>query len=257
MANGLKGRFMWYELLTTDPKAAQDFYTNTLGWTVTMFESLGMPYPMWTRSGVPIGGAMELPDEAKQAGAPPHWLMYVGADDVDATHRSALEVGGRSYVAPRDIPTVGRFAVLADPQGAVFALYNPQHPAPAPDGAPQDGDFSWHELATTDQAAAFEFYSRLFGWRTIEENQMERIGIYRTFGRDLTQEGGMFTMPADMQMPPHWWLYVKVADVERTAETVKARGGRVLNGPVRVPGGHLIAQCMDPQGAAFALHQAP
>jgi predicted enzyme related to lactoylglutathione lyase len=251
----LRGRFVWYELLTSDPAAAQAFYTNIVGWGTKPFEGSDMPYTMWVRGESAIGGVMALPDEAKSAGAPPNWLMYVGTEDVDATHRQVLELGGRSYVAPQDIPNVGRFAVVADPQGATFAMYTPRQAANAPETAPGEGQFSWHELVTTDLDAAFRFYNTLFGWTIVSDNDMGPMGIYRVFGRGGQQVGGMFNKPPEMPAPPHWLLYVRVGDIAATVAAVKAGGGQVLHGPVEVPGGHQIAQCLDPQGAAFALHQ--
>lgn len=256
MSNSV-GRFVWYELMTTDVAAAQAFYTKVVGWTITPMEMPGMSYPMWTRAGVPIGGCMALPEEARKMGAPPHWMMYVGVDSVDASYAQALRLGAHSYVAPQDIPETGRFAVLADPQGAVFALFTP-HPSSAggPSGPPLVGDFSWHELAATDYRAATEFYKALFNWDVVRDNDMGPMGIYRVFGHGSEQWGGMYSKPAEMPGPSFWLQYVKVPDINKAVEAVKANGGQVMLGPHQVPGGEWIAQCADPQGACFALHQA-
>jgi predicted enzyme related to lactoylglutathione lyase len=115
-----RGRFVWYDLMTTDPAAAPDFYRNVIGWTTTEWDG-PMPYTMFQRDGdVQIGGIMQLPDEAQAQGAPPHWLVYIGANDVDATVDQAKQAGAETRVEPTDVPNVGRFAVLADPQGANF-----------------------------------------------------------------------------------------------------------------------------------------
>lgn len=155
-----------------------------------------------------------------------------------------------------DIQTVGRIAVLLDPQGAALAVYTPEGDAPGHDGVPAVGEFSWHELATTDYAAAFDFYSALFGWHKTEEADMGPGGTYLMYGRVPGQSiGGMFNKPADQPGPPAYWLYyVTVPDVHAKIDQVKQLGGQVLNGPMEVPGGDIVAQCTDPQGAAFAIH---
>jgi hypothetical protein len=256
MANDVRGRFLWYELMTGDPKAAQEFYTKAVGWGTQAWEGSKPPYVMWTRGETPVGGLMELPEEARKQGAPPHWLAYVGTPDVDKTFEQAKGLGARVYVPPTDIPTVGRFAVLADPQGAMFAIFKPATPGQMPDSALQLGDFSWHELLTTDHDAAFRFYNALFGWDKTTAMDMGPMGTYQMFGRPGRELGGMFNKPAEMPAPPHWLLYTRVDDINQAAERVKSGGGKVLNGPMEVPGGDWIVQCMDPQGAVFALHAA-
>jgi predicted enzyme related to lactoylglutathione lyase len=252
MAEDVQGRFMWYDLMTTDTEAAIAFFTNVMGWGTEPFPNPEMPYTMWTANGAPIGGVMGLPPEA--AGAPPHWLAYIGARDVDDTVRRAKDLGATVHVAPRDIPDVGRFAVLADPQGAAFAVYTPGSAPPAE----QDfgvGQVSWHELLTTDSDAAQRFYFELFGWSITDTFDMGPMGIYAMYGRNGRTYGGMFNKPADMPAPPHWLLYVRVEDLDATIARAKKAGGQLLHGPEEVPGGDRIAHLMDPQGGAFALHE--
>jgi predicted enzyme related to lactoylglutathione lyase len=209
---------------------------------------------MFTRGGVPIGGSMQLPDEAAKMGAPSHWMAYIGTPDVDQATAQALTAGASTYVAPEDIPQVGRFSALADAQGATIAFFTPSNDQP-PSHKPEIGDMSWHELVTNDPGAAFGFYQALFGWEKTGEHDMGPMGVYLMFGREGVTLGGMFKRPADMPAPPHWLLYVRVADINAGSVAVTANGGRVLHGPAEVPGGDWIVQCMDPQGAVFALHQ--
>ena len=130
-AEASHGRFTWYDLMTTDPAAAQSFYTGLIGWGTQQWEGGSMPYTMWTNRDTPMGGLMELPEEARKQGAPPHWLAYVATPDLDATVSRAQELGAKVYVPRTEIPDSGAFAVLADPQGAVFAVYSsPQAPGP-------------------------------------------------------------------------------------------------------------------------------
>lgn len=254
MAEDVRGQYVWYELMTTDPKAAIGFYTAVIGWGTEEFSGAGEPYTMWTTTGGPLGGVLQLPPEAKSMGAPPHWLGYIGTPDTDKTLERARTLGGKLLVGPMDIPTVGRFAVIADPQGAVFAAFTPvMAPGPQP-ATPSAGSVSWHELTTTDWQAGFAFYNDLFGWSKMEAMDMGPMGTYQMFGRNGTMLGGMFNKSAEMPFPPHWLYYIHVGDLDATLERVKSAGGTVLNGPMEVPGGDRIAQCMDPQGAAFALH---
>lgn len=251
-----RGQFIWYELLTNQPESAISFYTKLIGWGVQQFEGGDTPYTMFTTDDFPMAGVMQLPEEAVASGAPPHWLPYIGTDDVDATAEKTTSLGGQILVAPQDIPSVGRFAVLRDPQGAVFATYTPSGEHPGRGEAPKVGQFSWHELATTDHEAAFDFYNTLFDWDKTDAMDMGEAGIYQMYGRAGQTLGGMFNKPPQMPGPPYWLCYVRVDDLKDRVQKVKQMGGQVLNGPMEVPGGDLIAQCMDPQGGAFALHSS-
>ncbi len=246
----VRGKFVWHDLMTTDTDGAIKFYSQVTGWGTQPWEG-PMPYTMWTRGGVPIGGLMVLPPGA---GSPPHWLAYVGTADVDATAAQAVTLGGKVMVPPTDIPTVGRFAVLADPQGAVFAAFKPLPEQPSNDGPPVVGDFSWHELATTDPVAAWSFYQALFGWDKTTAFDMGPMGEYQMYGRNGLELGGIMKKPAEMPGPPSWLHYIMVDDVARVAGVATASGGQILNGPMEVPGGDLVATGMDPQGGIFAVH---
>jgi predicted enzyme related to lactoylglutathione lyase len=254
MSDVPRGRFVWYDLMTSDPQAAKSFYTELIGWGTAPWEGGPAPYTLWTNRETPIGGVMDLPEDAKAAGAPSHWLAYVDVADTEATATKAKELGGRVLHGPVTIPTVGSFAVLADPQGAVFAVFTSREQTPAREGPPEKGEFSWHELATSDHKAALGFYSELFGWEKTDASDMGEMGTYQMYGVGGMPLGGMFNKPAEMPGPPFWLFYTTVADVHASAEKVKELGGQVLNGPTEVPGGDWIAQCMDPQGAAFAIH---
>jgi hypothetical protein len=258
MAEPWHGRFAWYELMTTDPAAAEAFYTEVVGWQTQPFPGLEEPYTTWMSGPQPVGGLMALPEEAKAGGAPPNWLTYVAVESADATVARAQGLGARLEVGPRDIPAVGRFAVLADPQGAVFAILQPADPGQyGPEIVPAPLEISWRELATTDPVAATAFYTTLFGWEKQNANDMgEPVGVYQEFGRPGLPLGGIYRKPADMPFPPFWLVYARVADIEASLATVRENGGTVLMGPMEIPGGDRIAQILDPQGAAFALHQA-
>jgi predicted enzyme related to lactoylglutathione lyase len=256
MADLLQGRFVWYELMTTDTKAAEAFYGRVVGWTAEPFPGSDMGYTIWKAGDKWIGGLMALPADAKAKGAPPSWMIYVAVHDADAIAAQAQALGGRVVVPPTDIPKVGRFAVLADPQGAHIAVLRPDGPSPTgPETDPVRLEISWRELATTDSDTALSFYSSLFGWDKLKDNDMGPLGIYREFGRFGRPLGGMYKKPAEMPFPPNWLVYAKVTDIHASAAAVKALGGTILHGPTEIPGGDLILQFLDPQGAAFALHQ--
>jgi uncharacterized protein len=246
----IRGQFVWHELMTTDPQAAGAFYSKVLPWKT---QPSGMPdYTLWVSGKTQTGGLMAQPESARQSGAPPSWLVYIGTPDVDATAAAAERLGGKVLRAPGDIPGVGRFAVLADPQGAAFAVFKPGG-SPPPEGAPST-DFSWHELATSDQHAALSFYSELFGWSRGPAHDMGPAGTYQLIEHGGAQVGGAYKL-MDASKPPHWLTYISVASVDKAAAAAKAAGGRVTQGPMEVPGGSRIAQILDPQGGAFAVHE--
>jgi uncharacterized protein len=246
----IRGRFVWHELMTTDPQAAGAFYSKVLPWKT---QPSGMPdYTLWVSGKTQTGGLMAQPESARQSGAPPSWLVYIGTPDVDATAAAAEHLGGKVLKAPMDIPGVGRFAVLADPQGAAFAVFKPGG-SPPPDGAPST-DFSWHELATSDEHAALSFYSELFGWSRGPAHDMGPAGTYQLIEHGGAQVGGAYKL-MDASKPPHWLTYIQVTSVDKAAAAAKAAGGRVTQGPMEVPGGSRIAQILDPQGGAFAVHE--
>jgi predicted enzyme related to lactoylglutathione lyase len=253
------GRFVWYELLTSDVEGAIAFYTDVAGWTSQKWET--GDYTMWVASQGPLGGVTRLPDAAKQMGAPPYWQANVQVANVDKTVEEVKRLGGQVHVV-EDIPTVGRFAVIADPQGAVIAVFTPASDMQSHDVA-KPGEFSWHELYTTDYEAAFAFYQKIAGWERLGEFDMGAMGKYLLWGRGGKQLGGMMTMPPGMKtpdgrtVPPSWMFYITTADLDAALGRAKARGARVINGPMEVPGGQRIVQLMDPQGAAFALVTPP
>jgi predicted enzyme related to lactoylglutathione lyase len=208
---------------------------------------------MWVSGQGPLGGVMALPPEAAKMGAPPHWMAHVQVADVDATAARVKKLGGKVYKEPEDIPTVGRFAVIADPQGASLSIFKPSEAMTLHDRT-KEGEFCWNELGTSDSEAAFRFYSEIFGWKVLQEMDMGPGGKYRIFGVGDKQLGGMMTMPKGSPIPPSWLYYTQVPDLDAAIGRAKNKGAKLLNGPMDVPGGRM-AQLLDPQGAAFALHQ--
>jgi predicted enzyme related to lactoylglutathione lyase len=247
------GRFVWHELMTTDTRSAGAFFTKVIGWKAQAW-SEDKSYTVFLSRKQPVAGLMALGGEAAAMGTPPSWLTYIGTPNVDETAKRSEALGARILKPPTEVATVGRFAVLQDPQGAVFAAYTPARET-ATDARPGVGDFSWHELPTTDSAAAVQFYKDLFGWEEISTMDMgPEMGPYRMYGWNGTTRGGIFNKPKDSPGPPAWLAYIRVGDSKRTATTVKKLGGQIINGPMEVPGGDWIAVGTDLQGAVFAVH---
>jgi uncharacterized protein len=255
MSTTSQGRFCWFDLMTTDQKQAVEFYKKVVGWTTQDFEGAPTWYPMWvTSDNEMVGGSMPLEDAQRKAGVPPHWLGYILTPNVDDTIAAAAKIGAKTIVPPIDIPTVGRSALLADPQGAAFGIYSPAGDPPGHEGAAHVGEVSWHELYTTDYKGALEFYSQLFGWQKGNEYDMGPMGMYQVFQRNGQDIGGMMNKP-EPNMPSAWTYYFRVANINEGAERITKHGGQIMTGPMEVPGGDMIVMGTDPQGGMFALHQ--
>ncbi|MGE0594250.1 MAG: VOC family protein [Vicinamibacterales bacterium] len=249
----LLGRPLWYELLTTDKAAAERFYASVVGWSVADAEGMSPPYALLSRAGdVPVAGVMTLPEGLE---APPHWVMYVGVPGLEDGVARVESLGGHALSPVIDVPAVGRMRTMLDDQGAMFSLYEPATPPQEPEAEPTVGDVAWHELYTKDPEAAMRFYGALFGWRSTGAMDMGPMGTYHMFGRAFPLGGMMRQAPGMAGAPPLWGFYFSVSDVDAAVGRVSTGGGTVLNGPMEVPGGDRIVQCLDPQGAAFSLHQ--
>lgn len=246
--------FVWYELMTTDAGAAEAFYRDVIGWATA---DAGMPdtrYTLLSAGDRNVAGLMALDQEACDAGAKPGWVGYVGVGDVDAMLPRLTAAGGKVYRPADDIPGVGRFAVVGDPHGAPFCLFagqpGDQAPDPLPPGTP--GTVGWHELAAGALDGAWAFYSSLFGWTKDEAMDMGPMGVYQLFRTGGDPVGGMMTKPAEVPAPG-WLYYFSVPSLDAAMARVTGGGGKVVNGPMEVPGGSWIAQCLDPQGVMFAM----
>ncbi|HTV32545.1 MAG TPA: VOC family protein [Methylocella sp.] len=246
------GCFVWYELTTTDIEAAKAFYADVIGWGTRDASVPGLAYSLFTEQDSPVTGLTSLPDDARRAGIAPHWMGYVGVDDVDEAVARIKQLGGSVHVSPRDVPNISRFSVIADPQMATLALVKGRKPAQGQSIEPgTPGRVGWHELFAADWEKAFAFYSELFGWQRAESH-VGVMGTYQRFSAAGETIGGMFTKPPTLPLP-FWLYYFNVDNVEAVAGRVEAGGGEILYGPTTVPGGAWIVHCTDPQGALFAL----
>ena len=246
-----QGRFIWYEIMSTDPAGSIDFYTQLVGWAHQKFPG-DIPYHLFMLGDDPVAGCMQLPEEAREQGAPTHWLGYIHVDDISATVSQARELGA-NILHEMELPEIGKVAVLMDPQGAVVGFYQPVS-APRANRDAAIGEFAWNELATIDLDAAWSFYSTLFAWEISNDMDLgEDHGTYRIFSVNGREVGGMWKKPE--QMPVAAWLYyAEVGSCDIAAAQISELGGTIVNGPMQVPGGDYIVQTTDPQGGFFALH---
>ena len=244
-----EGTFVWYELTTTEADSAGAFYAAVAGWRMADAGLPEMRYGIANLGERPVAGILEKP--ADRQDMPTAWVGYIGVSDVDALAQRVSEAGGTIHRPPADIAGIGRFAVVADPQGAPFVLFRGAGTA-APDLPPgTPGSVGWHELRTTDWQAAFAFYGGLFGWQAAYAHDMGPMGTYQTFTAGGAWAGGMMTSP--QETGPHWLFYIAVDDIDAAAARVAAAGGTLSAGPHPVPGDSWVAMALDPQGAHFGL----
>ena len=245
--------FVWHDLITTDTVAAKAFYAQVFGWNMQAFPG-EYEYTVVSAGAIGIGGIMPIPAPALARGAPPCWQGYIAVPDVDSWAGRVQAKGGAILQAPQDIPNVGRFAVAADLHGAAFILFKPNSgEARTLPSQPVPGTVGWNELHAGNCLEAFDWYAELFGWSQVRDMDMGAMGVYRLFstgGPDAS--GGMMTkMP---EAPgPFWAYYFNVDALDAAIARVQAAGGKLLNGPMEVPGPMFVANCQDPQGAWFSM----
>lgn len=249
------GKFVWYDAMTTDVSAAAAFYSAVVGWTAADSGMPGQSYTILSHGETMVAGLMPTPDDVAAAGEKPRWLGYIGVDDVDAYAKKVEAAGGSIHKPPTDIPDIGRFAVAADPHGALFYLFTPLGGTPAeptPMGTP--GHVSWQELMAGDLDQDWAFYSGLFGWSKVDALDMGEHGIYQTFSYGAGQQaiGGMMTRGPETPSPT-WRFYFGVEGIDAAVARTAENGGTITFGPVQVPGGDWVVMGVDPQGAQFCL----
>jgi predicted enzyme related to lactoylglutathione lyase len=249
-----QGDFIWYELLTGDIAAAQDFYSSVLEWTIADSGMPGMDYRIVNATEGSIGGMMQITPEMAENGACPAWVGYIAVDSVDASVTGITGAGGSVLMPAMDIPGVGRIAMVADPHGAPFYIMTPAGEGEShafSKDRPRIGHCAWNELITPDQAASWAFYGEQFGWENPDSMDMGPMGSYQFIGHN-GMLGAMMKGTPEMG-PPHWNQYFRVADIDAAVAAIKAGGGSVINGPMEIPGGDYSLNGIDPQGAHFGL----
>jgi predicted enzyme related to lactoylglutathione lyase len=247
------GTFCWVELGTLDGDAAKKFYTGLFGWDFTDNPvGPGMVYTMLKLDGKDVGALYQMPSEMTTAGVPPHWMSYVSITSADESAAKAKDLGATLMKEPFDVMTVGRMAVVQDPTGAVFALWQ----AGTSKGAGVvnvPNSFCWNELATTDTTKAGDFYAGLFGWG----KKVQEMGpgfSYTSFMNGDRPAGGMYKPTPEMgEIPPNWLVYFAVDDTDAKFKKATELGANAIVPPADIPGTGRFAVLQDPQGAAFGI----
>jgi uncharacterized protein len=248
------GTFSWPELATTDQKSGAKFYSELFGWTINdQPMGPGETYTTFEKRGRPVAAAYTMRAEEKQSGAPPHWNNYVTVKSADESTKMAQSLGGKVFAPPFDVMDFGRMAVLQDPTGAVFQVWEPKKHI----GAMilnEPGTLCWTELTTSDLRAAESFYTGLFGWSAKRSDPAS--GMEYT---EMSNNGqpGVGMMPKPPQMPAHvpsyWMPYFWVENVDTSADKAKQLGAKLFVPPQDIPKVGRFSVVSDPQGAVFAL----
>lgn len=247
------GAFCWIELGTTDQAAAKDFYSKLFGWTFRDDEmGPGMTYTTFLLNGNAAAACYRL-DPAKMAGVPPHWMPYFATADAAATARRAEQLGGSVKMPAFEVGNYGAMAVLADPQGGTFSVWQAKENTGL-GVVNEPGAFCWGQLDTTDTAGAEAFYRALFGWGA--KTGSDGGAAYTEWLLGETPIGGMMAKPRESPGPPHWLAYFAVADCDATAAKAASLGAKTYVPPSDIPGVGRFAVFADPQGAAFAIYKS-
>jgi predicted enzyme related to lactoylglutathione lyase len=244
------GTFCWTDLTTTDQDAAKAFYSSLFGWEAEdMPVGEGVYYSMQRLDGKDVAAISPQPQMQRDAGVPPTWNSYVSVESADAAADRAKELGATVHAPPFDVMEAGRMAVIQDPQGAFFFVWQPnRHFGAALVNAP--GAFSWNELASPDLDASKAFYSSLFGWSV--EPFEGSPQPYLTIKNGDSNNGGIRALDPP-GTPPHWLVYFAIDDIDEGLAKVQELGGTKLAGPIDI-GVAKIGIVQDPQGAVFALY---
>jgi hypothetical protein len=249
------GTFCWPELATTDAAGAKKFYGGLFGWDFADNDmGEGGTYTTLSLKGSQVGALYGQKAE-DQKRMPPHWSAYVAVESADQAASQAKQLGATLMMEPFDVVDLGRMAVVQDPTGAIFCLWEAKKHIGA--GTLDDaGSLCWTELMTLDTAKAEKFYTQLFPWNT-ETMQMPNM-TYTMFKRGEKGAGGMMPISADMKgVPPHWLSYFAVPDADAAVAKAQSLGAAVVVPPTSIPGGGRFAVLRDPQGAHFGIHGAP
>ncbi|MBZ5722238.1 MAG: VOC family protein [Acidobacteriia bacterium] len=251
------GSFCWIELATTDQDAAKKFYGSLFGWGVNEFPmGPGEVYTIFRLQGRDAAAAYTLRPEQRSAGVPPHWMIYIAVDSADSTAKRAAEVGGKVLAPPFDVGTFGRMAVIQDPTGATFALWQPKENR-GTGITGESGTLCWADLSTPDPARAGKFYSDLFGWKLTDDTDDDPPSGYVHIQNGEDFIGGIPpTTHRDPKMPAHWLAYFLVANCDASAAKAKELGANFYLQPMTMEGVGRFAVVADPQRAVFAIFQA-
>ena len=257
----ITGNFCWIDFASPDPDGAKIFYQKVFGWNYseTPMPCGGVYTMISTVDGDGVGGLFLMPDEMKQAGVPPHISNYIEVENVDDFTKKANDLGATIKMEPFDIFDYGRMAVVIDPTGGHFALWQSKSHGSDCEGKMANrethGMFCWQELMTTNVDRATDFYKDLLGWdySTMDMGD-QNYTLIKNQGDDI---GGIMMLPPEMKdVPPHWKTYFTVTDIDETIAVIKDSGGNILMGPQDIPETGQFAVCIAPDGTVFCLFQS-
>jgi predicted enzyme related to lactoylglutathione lyase len=252
------GTFSYVELATVDVADAKRFYGGLFGW---QHEDVPMPdaepYTIARIDGDSVAGLTPQQPQQREAGIPPHWFSYITVASADETAAKAKELGGTVHAGPFDVMDIGRMAVIADPTGGMFGIWEAGEGIGA-ERVNDPGTLTWNDLATNDVDAAKDFYSGLFGWSVdeLETGGGPRYWSISHEGGASGRNGGMRELtPEEEGVPPNWTAYFAVESIDDALAKAQELGGEVMFGPLEVPSGR-FAVLHDPQRAVFAVVEA-
>jgi uncharacterized protein len=251
------GSFCWIELTTTDQIAAKAFYSSLFGWQVNDIP-MGPDgvYTIFKLQGGDVSAACTLRPDQRSQGVPPHWMIYIAVDGADASATRAAQVGGKVLAPAFDVMDVGRMAVLQDPTGATFCVWQAKRSIGITVTG-VDGTLCWADLSTPDQARSGKFYSDLFGWKLTGDTDDDPPSGYVHIQNGEDYIGGI--SPAahrDPRTPPHWLPYFQTSNCDATATRAKQLGAKFYLEPMTMENVGRFAVLADPQGAVFAIFQS-
>lgn len=241
------GTFCWVNLGVGDVSQAVSFYTALHGWDTEEVVEDGVSYTICRVDGADVTAIYEMP-AGESAVAGPHWNSFISVHDIETTTQRSADLGATVLVGPA-AARGRRLAVLTDPGGAMFCLWQPEGRIGA-GLVNEPATWSWNDLATRDPDRAGSFYSDLFRWQF---QQVAPEGTYFSIGRDHLLIAGMRTMDGDpADMPPHWIPYFVVEDITHAAARLEELGAEIVVAPRQVPAGWFLV-FTDPSGASSGL----
>jgi hypothetical protein len=253
MTRHAPGMFCWSQLSTTDPEGARKFYSGLFGWNLQNTPLGGEEsYTFLKKNDKIIGALCEQVDEELEQGIAPSWMPYISVENADQTVTKIKQAGGKVLMEPFDAMDSGRVAIVQDPTGGTFALWQPKKNAGA-EVVNETNAMCWNELITTDKAKAGAFYKKVFGWNE-ETMPMPQGGTYTIFKNNTDSAGGMMQATPDMKLThPYWLVYFAVDDADKTAAKAQQLGGKVKMQPTDIPNVGRFSVLTDPQNVWFAI----
>ena len=251
------GDFCWIELATTDQGAAKKFYGSLFGWTAND-SPIGPDefYTLFSLEGRNTGAAYSMRKDQREQGVPPFWMLYIATDSADASASKAAQLGGKIIAPAFDVMDVGRMAVIQDPAGAIFSVWQAKkHAGTGISGV--DGTLCWADLSTSDQNLSGAFYGDLFGWKIMKEDEAPAHNYWHIQNGENFIGGIPPAAHRDPKIPPHWEIYLQVSNCDAIASTAKQLGARLYLPPTDFENVGRISVIADPQGAVFSVFQPP